>query len=364
MRRRQIAIGLLGLLLAAVPLAGVHLLVGWHTREQGTDITNELATQVIGRVDSAIDEGLVALTELSMLGVHQCGDSELDLMRRAVYANYALKEVAITDDNGNVVCNHIGDRSSMRATSKSIPSRNGKIRLTPVELGTSGRFGLMLTLALPNGGGLSAIVPGEVIATDVLPTNLRDTSVGVLTLSGGVRVATMPATTTVDPPAEPDASVFAARTYSARYPLYFALFVPYDTIWEETRPLRVWANIGAFLMSLIIAGSFLQLMRRGPSETNEIRVGIERGEFIPYYQPVVDIQTGRLMGCEVLIRWRKPDGTIADRRNAIVQIGWRIKGKDEIVANKAALVANPLGLEILSLDLKQDPTPVSMQDNT
>lgn len=55
---------------------------------------------------------------------------------------------------------------------------------------------------------------------------------------------------------------------------------------------------------------------------------------------------------------RKPDGTVADRRNAIVQIGWRIKGKDEISASKNTLVANPLGLEILSLDLKEDPTPL------
>ena len=55
---------------------------------------------------------------------------------------------------------------------------------------------------------------------------------------------------------------------------------------------------------------------------------------------------------------RKPDGSVADRRNAIVQVGWRIKGKDEISANKGALVANPLGLEIVSLDLKEDPTPV------
>ena len=29
---------------------------------------------------------------------------------------------------------------------------------------------------------------------------------------------------------------------------------------------------------------------------------------------------------------RKPDGQVVDRRNAIVQIGWRIKGKDEIAA--------------------------------
>ena len=61
---------------------------------------------------------------------------------------------------------------------------------------------------------------------------------------------------------------------------------------------------------------------------------------------------------------RKPDGTVADRRNAIVQMAWRIKGKDEIVANKAALIANPLGIEILSLDLKEDPTPVPRDDKS
>ena len=61
---------------------------------------------------------------------------------------------------------------------------------------------------------------------------------------------------------------------------------------------------------------------------------------------------------------RKPDGSVADRRNAIVQMAWRIKGKDEVTANKAALIANPLGLEILSLDLKEDPTPVPRDDKS
>jgi sensor c-di-GMP phosphodiesterase-like protein len=31
---------------------------------------------------------------------------------------------------------------------------------------------------------------------------------------------------------------------------------------------------------------------------------------VPYYQPVVDIRTGQLRGAEVLMRWRKPDGSI------------------------------------------------------
>ena len=31
---------------------------------------------------------------------------------------------------------------------------------------------------------------------------------------------------------------------------------------------------------------------------------------MPYYQPIVDIRSGQLRGAEVLVRWRKPDGTL------------------------------------------------------
>ena len=55
---------------------------------------------------------------------------------------------------------------------------------------------------------------------------------------------------------------------------------------------------------------------------------------------------------------RKLSGHVVERRNGIVQIGWRIRTKGEITANKTALPMNPLGIEILSLELKEDPTPL------
>lgn len=39
---------------------------------------------------------------------------------------------------------------------------------------------------------------------------------------------------------------------------------------------------------------------------DEIRTGIAAGEFVPYYQPQMDLGTGQLIGFEVLARWHSP----------------------------------------------------------
>ncbi len=68
----------------------------------------------------------------------------------------------------------------------------------------------------------------------------------------------------------------------------------------------------------------------------ELRQAIEREEFVVYYQPKVDIATGRVTGMEALVRWFKPDGTmvspsefipVAEETGLIVPMGKWILGK-------------------------------------
>lgn len=50
-------------------------------------------------------------------------------------------------------------------------------------------------------------------------------------------------------------------------------------------------------------------LRRSSLE-DELRKGIERGEFVPYYQPQYDLETRALVGAEALVRWHHPEGIV------------------------------------------------------
>ena len=67
--------------------------------------------------------------------------------------------------------------------------------------------------------------------------------------------------------------------------------------------------------------------------SSELRRGLERGEVVPYFQPIVDLEGGQVVGFEVLARWLHPDRGLlapgqflpmAEESGLIVDLGARI----------------------------------------
>jgi diguanylate cyclase (GGDEF)-like protein len=53
----------------------------------------------------------------------------------------------------------------------------------------------------------------------------------------------------------------------------------------------------------------LKAQRRVEIES-ELRQALDSREIVPFFQPVIDLDTGRIIGAEALARWRKPDGRL------------------------------------------------------
>ncbi|WP_421185622.1 EAL domain-containing protein [Aeromonas enteropelogenes] len=64
----------------------------------------------------------------------------------------------------------------------------------------------------------------------------------------------------------------------------------------------------AFGALLIVV--YLLLRHHNKSLGEMIKLGLEREEFIPYYQPIVDSRTNDIVGYEALIRWRRKEELI------------------------------------------------------
>src|SRR6478735_4380302 len=67
--------------------------------------------------------------------------------------------------------------------------------------------------------------------------------------------------------------------------------------------------------------------------SGELRRGLERGEVVPYFQPIVELSSGRVIGYEVLARWLHPDRgmlppgdflPLAEETGLLVELGARM----------------------------------------
>jgi sensor c-di-GMP phosphodiesterase-like protein len=64
------------------------------------------------------------------------------------------------------------------------------------------------------------------------------------------------------------------------------------------------AALGGLLMALLV----LQVWRSQMSIDTALRQGLRRDEFYLLYQPIVDLDSGKMVGAEALLRWRRATG--------------------------------------------------------
>ncbi len=107
--------------------------------------------------------------------------------------------------------------------------------------------------------------------------------------------------------------------------------------------LMVGAPIAALISSLLMY-LFIRQARQVNTLGYELQLGLAQNEFEVHYQPIVDLQTGRCVSSEALIRWRHPQqGTIspalfiptAEKTGLIVPMSeWLI---DRVIQDQALL---------------------------
>lgn len=68
---------------------------------------------------------------------------------------------------------------------------------------------------------------------------------------------------------------------------------------------KLWLYAALFMLVALSAGTFIFwiLTHHQSSMSELLRYGLQKNEFFPYYQPIVNAKTGQVIGAEALLRW-------------------------------------------------------------
>jgi sensor c-di-GMP phosphodiesterase-like protein len=304
-RRNVIAIAV-GVLLAGAPLVIFDVWLGGLIDRQGQEEVDTSAWRAISLAESRVIHVIGELDALAAKGVDTCTPVHIQAMQRAVFRTTPVKEIDILGPDGRMLCTQLGLPLGESKLVSSEPLMGAPGYSFDVVRVTGGRTMVRLRRR--------GFAPNDIAA--LIPTILFLPQVGS---NGGpfsayARIATRAGTVIGQigkRPNEPAGKEFTARANSARFGFGAEVVTPRGKIAARDVGLR-WLGIFASGIVVVIVAVITFLMPR-PSAGNpvaEIERALAAGEFVPYYQPIVDIRSGKLRGAEVLVRWRKDDGTL------------------------------------------------------
>jgi len=297
----------LGVTAAGVPMLAFN---SW-IRSQGEDEAAVTAVWALGHAETRIGQAVAVVKDLATKGVDVCKPAQIEAMRRAVLLTGPIKELMLIGTNGQVACTDSGIQTRHNVV-VSVATSDRDIMLDLVRIGEGGeRLLRVRKAAQADKPGMAAMVPAGLLLPQV--------SVQGGPLKGPIRLI-MPGGAVVGESGAEDATQeqHHARLKSQLYGLTVGVSMPATGLIADQDGLsRIGQLVTGVIAILILLFTLQRMLRQGGGAAVDLARAIQADEFVPYYQPVVDIQTGKLLGAEVLVRWKQADGSLIEPEAAV-----------------------------------------------
>ena len=320
--RQHIVAIAVGVLVAGTPLIAFNFWLSGVIDRQGQAETDAAARRMISLSESRVGEVVRALDRLAAGGVAACDPANVEAMQRAVFVTPPIKELAIVGPDGRSLCTHLnmgqaGDTgmadANPNAAALDLVARrvlsseplDGRYLLDIVGLADGGK---MVRLRQRAGDG-----PNEIAALMHATLLLPQATAKSDRLYSHVRIATRQGAAIGESgeQAKDNSEGFAATRTSEKFGFVVNVVTQRGGTLAGNVDLK-WLGLFVTAIVVVILVAFGMMVPKNlpNNPVAELERALKAGEFVPYYQPIVDIQSGKLRGAEVLVRWRKADGTL------------------------------------------------------
>jgi len=298
---------LIGLAFVVLPAAGVYFWLAHYIEQQGRLELDVTARRTLGLAESRLFMVIGALDELAGRGVRSCAGADLGLMHETSFRTVPIKEVAIVEPAGGTRCTNLAIGMSERQVVASLSNTRSDISIDVLRIvGITDSF--VRVRRDVGGSAISALIPVDVMiprtSSNGGPHLARTRLAGTTGVIVGERQPE-------NRGAEDGGDVLSAEARSRHFGMAVTSSLSRARFDAEHRELLILSSAGTGFGALMIA--LLVMAGRLGTRDNpvaELERAIRNGEFIPYYQPILDLATARVVSAEVLVRWRRPNGTL------------------------------------------------------
>jgi sensor c-di-GMP phosphodiesterase-like protein len=307
-RRKFLAAIAIGVVLAGPPVVALNLWLNGLVERQGREELELAAKRHLALTEARLTRTLRTLDDLASRGINSCGDDQIEALRQATFGTIPVKELSIIAPDGRTLCTDIGNQTDHRVVISSEPlSSDSRNVLELVRLGEHREQWVRIRRVTGAGNGVAALIPAMLFVPQVSTSGGPMRFQAQMLSAGGAQIAVVGETTS----AADRANDLVADLSSNQYGLHAIVSAPPVALSASQGDLRILGFMASGALAIVILALSVLLPRRErENPIDEIAQALQAGEFVPYYQPIVDIRSGRLRGAEVLARWRKPDGSI------------------------------------------------------
>lgn len=273
-----------------------------------------MAERYVARVERAVAETVATLRDLDRAGMGGCEAEQRAAQIGRLAVSAFARRLMVIDRDGRMMCVAPEAEPPRKAVMPEAVPGDRRVVLSVLDPEFLGEGLLLVTWnGAANGAGeigdgrrLGAVIDRDAVQVDPGPDDFRAwRSIEVL-LDDDRRWLTWEGATAQRPD-----QLMTAEARSAVFPILARVVLPREVVYEAYRSLELVLTVGTILLgvALTMLATFVTWRPEKQNE-DELARAVVREEFFPWYQPVVNITTGDLEGCEMLARWVKPNGQV------------------------------------------------------
>ncbi|QEE20997.1 EAL domain-containing protein [Youhaiella tibetensis] len=300
---------LLTALIAFVPVLGVDYLLDNYVRVREQGVLQAGIEHVTEKIQATANAGIAGLRTIVAESPSLCTPTFVGNVLKEMESNLYLRQILVENTDGAQFCDAFGREVKYTRLSDDlgIPGRTETIAV--VRLADLDVPAFKITQSYSTTRRISAFVPVLPFPPETVAQDLTTGGMAQVSLTNGTPISTSGDPTPYERRSS-DAEFITAQAFAGELPLRVDAALPFALVRSTYSDLDLSFTVIAAAMSGAFLLLMLQYVRRSQLPAFDLERAIQAGEIKPYYQPVVNLATGKIAGCEVLCRWEKRNGQI------------------------------------------------------